>query len=182
MPKKLTTEEWIAKAANRWGKKFDYSRVDYKSNTTPIEIHCSKHGWFQTTPKTHLLNRPNATGGPRCGRKATSQKNTTFTKEELGQDKKICKECGKNLPLESFSSKSSVYIFPRCKTCMRGAERLTKECPICGKTFEATNQSRKIYCSRKRKKTNDLNQQSIKLHADRERRIEKEELEIKKQT
>ena len=35
-------------------KKYDYSKVNYKSLTKNVIIICKKHGDFQTTPKLHL--------------------------------------------------------------------------------------------------------------------------------
>lgn len=51
---KRTTEEFIADAIKIHGDKYDYSKVEYVNNTTPVCIICSIHGEFWQTPKNHL--------------------------------------------------------------------------------------------------------------------------------
>lgn len=50
----MTTEEFIQKAKAIHGDKFDYSKVEYVNNHTPIIINCPIHGEFQQTPSNHL--------------------------------------------------------------------------------------------------------------------------------
>ena len=52
--KKLTIEEFIEKAKNKHGGRYDYSKVKYKNNKTKVEITCKKHGSFWQTPNSHL--------------------------------------------------------------------------------------------------------------------------------
>ena len=66
---KITTEEFIKRAKNIHGEKYDYSKVNYKWNREKIEIICHKkdkngieHGSFFTTPHTHLQG----SGCPKC--------------------------------------------------------------------------------------------------------------------
>lgn len=56
------TEEFIKKAREVHGDKYDYSHVSYKSSNQKIEIICPKHGSFLQTPKNHLNNH----GCPQC--------------------------------------------------------------------------------------------------------------------
>lgn len=63
MPKKLTTEEFITKAKEVHGELYDYSKVLYKNNSTPIEIICSAHSVFKQRPNDHI----NGAGCPTCG-------------------------------------------------------------------------------------------------------------------
>lgn len=51
--KYITTEEWIERARKVHGDKYDYSKVKYVSNTTPITIICPTHGEFEQTPDKH---------------------------------------------------------------------------------------------------------------------------------
>lgn len=51
--KKLTTKEFIKKATEVHGNKYDYSLVDYKNNETKVKIICRKHGIFEQTPAAH---------------------------------------------------------------------------------------------------------------------------------
>ena len=48
--KKLTTPEFIERAKEIHGDKYDYSKVDYKGATHKIEIICPDHGKFSQSP------------------------------------------------------------------------------------------------------------------------------------
>ena len=52
--KKLSIEEFIEKANEVHGKKYDYSKVDYVNSHTKVCIICPKHGEFWQTPNSHL--------------------------------------------------------------------------------------------------------------------------------
>ena len=54
LEKKLKNETFIEKARKVHGDKYDYSKVDYINNRTPVIIICPKHGEFKQIPKTHL--------------------------------------------------------------------------------------------------------------------------------
>jgi len=60
--KRLTTLEFIEKAKLIHGNKYDYSKVEYKNNSTKIKITCPIHGEFEQTPNGHL----NKNGCPIC--------------------------------------------------------------------------------------------------------------------
>ena len=55
--KKLTTEEFIAKAKKTHGDKYDYSKVKYANNKTKVCIICPEHGEFWQTPHNHLVGQ-----------------------------------------------------------------------------------------------------------------------------
>lgn len=59
---RLTTEEFIQKAIEVHGIKYDYSLVDYKNSTQKVEIICPKHGKFFQIANDHL----NGHGCPLC--------------------------------------------------------------------------------------------------------------------
>ena len=50
----LTTKEFIEKAKEIHGNKYDYSKVEYVNTLTPVTIVCPEHGVFQQNPKVHL--------------------------------------------------------------------------------------------------------------------------------
>ena len=52
--RKTTNEEFIKKARNVHGDKYDYSLVDYKNNETKVKIICPEHGVIEQTPTSHL--------------------------------------------------------------------------------------------------------------------------------
>ena len=59
---KLTTEDFVKKANKIHDGTYDYSKVDYKNNKTPVEIFCKTHGYFSQIPSLHLLG----SGCPKC--------------------------------------------------------------------------------------------------------------------
>ena len=59
---KLTTEEFIKKAKEIHGDKYDYSKVNYLSNKDKVLIICPEHGEFWQSPASHLKS----SGCPEC--------------------------------------------------------------------------------------------------------------------
>jgi len=51
---KSNTDEFIKKATNIHGDKYDYSKVDYINNHTNVVIICNEHGEFNQLPSCHL--------------------------------------------------------------------------------------------------------------------------------
>ena len=52
--KKLTTEEFIKRAARLYGNSYDFSKVEYINSSTKICITCREHGDFWITPNNFL--------------------------------------------------------------------------------------------------------------------------------
>lgn len=85
MGKRLTTEEFITKAREVHGDKYDYSKVEYKGHKMEVCIVCKKCGReFWQTPKNHLRSN----GCPTCskeylGRKKRIHNNIEFIEESI---------------------------------------------------------------------------------------------------
>ena len=69
--KRIGSENFIYKSKEMYGDKYDYSKVDYKNNKTPITIICPIHGEFEQFPYNHILR-----GCPKCGIKNMKDKKT----------------------------------------------------------------------------------------------------------
>ncbi len=54
--KKLTTEEFVKRAKEIHGDKYDYFLVDYKDARTKVKIICPLHGAFEQMPGDHINN------------------------------------------------------------------------------------------------------------------------------
>jgi hypothetical protein len=54
MPRRKTKEDFIKQAKEKHDDKYDYSKVEYINNKTPVTIICKKHGSFQQIPQTHV--------------------------------------------------------------------------------------------------------------------------------
>jgi len=66
-----TTEEFITEAIKIHGNKYDYNKVNYINNISPVTIICPIHGEFQQVPTVHI----NARGGcPICGKISAAEK------------------------------------------------------------------------------------------------------------
>lgn len=59
---RLTTDEFINKAINIHGNRYDYSKVVYEHAKKKVEIICDIHGIFKQTPNDHLSGK----GCPFC--------------------------------------------------------------------------------------------------------------------
>ena len=59
---KIDTEEFIKRAREIHGDKYDYSKVNYINSNTPVTIICPIHGEFEQLPSVHLSNH----GCPKC--------------------------------------------------------------------------------------------------------------------
>lgn len=71
MSKQLTTEEFIRRAQEKFGDRFDYSQVVYTKSNEKVKIICPKHGWFRQLPSTHLNQSKH--GCDKCGQEATKE-------------------------------------------------------------------------------------------------------------
>ena len=60
--KKLTTDDFIKRAKEVHGDKYDYSKVDYKNNKSKVCIICPEHGEFWQEASSHLSGN----GCPKC--------------------------------------------------------------------------------------------------------------------
>ena len=57
-------KKFLEKSKEKYGDRFDYSRMEYVTQKTEVTIGCPVHGWFQVKPDKHLHSK---TGCPKCG-------------------------------------------------------------------------------------------------------------------
>ncbi len=74
--RKIDTKEFIRRAKEIHGNKYDYSHVDYVKYKTHVKIKCKVHGVFNQTPSNHL--RMNLMGG--CAECANESRHIRKTK------------------------------------------------------------------------------------------------------
>ena len=77
MARKLTTDEYIKRAIEVHGGKYDYSKVDYQTNNTKVTIICKKHGEFTQRANDHLSGR----GCKKCANDRLSYSTEEFIKK-----------------------------------------------------------------------------------------------------
>lgn len=75
---KLTTEDFIKRANEIHGNKYDYSKIDYSGANKKVCIICPKHGEFFQTASQHLLGR----GCPHCKSSSLEQEIRLFLENE----------------------------------------------------------------------------------------------------
>ena len=61
---KMTKNDFIRKAREIHGYRYDYSKVNYINSSTKVCIICPEHGEFYQTPSAHLRGQ----GCPKCGK------------------------------------------------------------------------------------------------------------------
>jgi DNA G:T-mismatch repair endonuclease len=83
--RKLTTEQFIEKAKEIHGDKYDYSEVNYVNYLTKVKIICQNHGEFLQTPYNHL----NGSNCPKCARINTINKQSSTTEQFIEKAKEI---------------------------------------------------------------------------------------------
>lgn len=49
-------KNWLKKCEDKYGDKFNYSKVNYINNRTRVIIICNEHGDFEQSPDCHLMN------------------------------------------------------------------------------------------------------------------------------
>lgn len=83
--KKLTKNNFIERSNVIFGNKYDYSKVEYMNNSTPVTIICPIHGEFKKTPNHHL----NGQGCPTCAKIARVEKKTLSNEEFIEKARKV---------------------------------------------------------------------------------------------
>ena len=109
---KMTTEEFIKKAIQVHGDKYDYSKVEYDGLENNVCIICPKHGEFWQTPHHHILGFK--CGCPKCNMSKLEQ----FVVNTLNERKiKFIHECSKKNLSWLGRQRLDIYI-PEMKLCI----------------------------------------------------------------
>ena len=130
------TEEFIKKAKNVHGNRYDYSLVDYKNNRTHIEIICTEHGSFLQTPSGHLSGK----GCTECGK----EKNKEDTRSRIMLSKDEFIKRANNVHKNLYDYSKIEYVDTRTKikiVCKKHGSFLQtpqkhmsgRGCPSCGR-------------------------------------------------
>lgn len=81
LKRRSTTEEFIKKAKEIHGNKYDYSYTIYKTSLKPVIILCKQHGYFQQKPNVHLTG----SGCTKCSKLSSSIGGRKTTKDFIEQ-------------------------------------------------------------------------------------------------
>lgn len=107
-----TNEDFIEKAREIHGDKYDYSEVDYRGVKGKIKIICDNHGQFLQTPNAHLSGN----GCQKCGKINMADK-TTKTREQFIHEANLIH--------------NGVYLYDQSKY-IKGIEKIDILCTIHG--------------------------------------------------
>lgn len=83
---RLDTKEFIKRAKDVHGDKYDYSKVQYKSAADPVCIICPKHGEFWQAPSNHVRQKQ---GCPICRNEKLSQLRMKTTDQFIADAKEV---------------------------------------------------------------------------------------------
>ena len=154
----LTTDDFIKKAKDVHGDKYDYSKVNYINNRIKVCIICPIHGEFWQIPTNHLKGE----GCPKCGRKQTSLAQSLTTDEFI--------EKAKGVHGDKYDYSKVNYISSKKKVCII--------CPIHGEFWQTpdnhcNNQRGCPQCGREQAKKSNTNtteyfiQSARKIHGNK---------------
>lgn len=79
MTRKLTREEFVSRAKEIHGDKYDYANSNYINSHTKITVTCPKHGNFLIKPSCHIMG--NKRGCRNCGYDSVKEK-MSYTNDE----------------------------------------------------------------------------------------------------
>ena len=106
MGHKLSEKEFVLKAKEVHGDKYDYSKVNYTGCRNEVVIVCSEHGEFRQMPYKHLQSK----GCPKCGY-LTVQKKLSLNREEFI-------EKAKKIHGDKYDYSKVEYINNKTKVCI----------------------------------------------------------------
>ena len=107
--KKLTKEEYVAKARAKWGDAYDYSESVYVAGLSPITIRCIKHNhYFTVQAGNHISTKQRrfSAGCPICAQERLTAARALRENSIMAQIKKIRASKPKKTSQEIFIEKA----------------------------------------------------------------------------
>ena len=128
--KKLSTEDFINRAREIHGDKYDYSKVEYVKSSTKVCIVCPIHGEFWQTPNAHIIAKHSC---PKCSHPSYKKRKEDFIIE------------AKEIHGDKYDYSKVEYVNNRTKVCIICPEHgefwqtphshlSGKGCPECSKS------------------------------------------------
>jgi hypothetical protein len=150
------TTEFINKAKEIHGDKYDYSKTIYENNLKEVIIICNEHGEYLQLPKVHKRG----SGCPECGKKKTSNSRKSNTTEFINKSREIHEDKYDYTQVEYIKANQKVIII--CKK--HGKFLQTPNGHLDGKGCR--NCSTEINSDKQRKTTNQFITDAIQIHGD----------------
>ena len=137
----LNTEEFIRRACEKHGDKYDYSKVVYVNSKQKVEIICNEHGSFFQTPCEHMKGK----GCRNCGFILVANSNRSSKEDFIERAKSIHsnKYDYTNVVYVRAISKVEIYCNVHGLFFQTPSEHLSsKGCKKCG-SIRSSNSQRK---------------------------------------
>ena len=128
--KEIAARNFVQKAIQIHGDKYDYLKVDYKSSNSNIIIICKKHGEFFQTPHNHLYGA----GCPSCGKRKILTGKTLLLDEKISSE--FHPEMNSEGP-ENYHLGSKIKVWWKCskghvwKSSIKDRTMNGSGCPVC---------------------------------------------------
>jgi len=119
MTKRLKTNEFVEKAKEKHGDKYDYSKAIYENSRTKVVIICPRHGEFIQSPNNHL----HLQGCPKCGDETRNKNFISNTNEFIEKAKIVHKNF--------YNYSKVIYI--------KASKKVTIICPLHGEFKQEAN-------------------------------------------
>jgi very-short-patch-repair endonuclease len=135
--KELYTKQFICKAVEKHGNKYDYSKTEYVDHKTKVIIGCPQHGDSLQTPNQHI----NTYGCRNCAIIINAQKHNFNTEQFINKSNEIHSNKYRYDKTVYVNTRSNVII-----TCLEHGHYTTKAgyhlskngCPKCSKSCKKT--------------------------------------------
>jgi hypothetical protein len=142
--RRKTTESFIQAAREKYGDRYDYSKVDYKNNKTKVCIICKEHGEFWQRPNDHLSGY----GCPRCSGHGSLEHGRRTTEEFVEDARKVHGDKYDYSKVEYNGVFENVLIICRehGEFWQRPNNHLNGSlCPKCAKVVNFSRMAQKVY-------------------------------------
>lgn len=131
MNKEYKLTRFLEKAQDKFGNKFDYSKVDYVNSATKIIITCPIHGDFETTPSKFLQSKH---GCRKCSFEESHKLQRKSTEQFIEECKSIWKDRFEYNKVNYIDADTKVIV-----TCKEHGDFETRPsdfirghgCPVC---------------------------------------------------
>lgn len=132
--KYLNTEEFIKRAKEIFGERYDYSKAEYTTSLTKVQIICNKHGLFSIAPESHLQGR----GCALCGRDKISALRAKSEEKAISDlvsihsgkyDYSLVKYTGDKYKIKIICNNHGIFEQTYSN------HKIGQGCPICAKEF-----------------------------------------------
>ena len=132
--KKWDNEEFIKRAREVHGAKYNYDSVNYEGNNKKVKIICPEHGEFWQTPAAHIFLK---SGCPKCAHKGLSKEEIIQEFKKVHGDKY---DYSKSI-LDDFSKKVCIICPEHGEFWQTPTKHLRGQgCPKCGKKMSKEKQ------------------------------------------